>query len=344
MLRLDPSAAVALGQQGNLLAFLSPSLFSDLSLACARLSARCPPEAFFHFGLVRVPLCGLESLVHFQLPQGIASFFDPLIACIFSTCRRNPADPLASNPLQTATDFIPTFSPCTPLGRIVRISSFLFCCRIELLVIVQFTARAMADEGVYHREPSQTPSVPGKQQTPSERTQTAVDGTSIKQITPRPTYIGSELSRDSMLPHQLLARRETIELDDYFVGPRNLDRHSKWPMFMRIHGSVMPRLIIPLFFMACWSTLITCFSRWVHDCTCFNYSCVRSHVELARLISWSVGISSILLTVLGFVVGLSLSFRSSTAYERYTLVFGLYEMVCANRQPDMLKDGSIGLS
>lgn len=31
----------------------------------------------------------------------------------------------------------------------------------------------------------------------------------------------------------------------------------------------------------------------------------------------AVGISSTLLTVLGFVVALSLSFRSSTAYERY---------------------------
>ena len=30
-----------------------------------------------------------------------------------------------------------------------------------------------------------------------------------------------------------------------------------------------------------------------------------------------MGISNILLTVLGFVVGLGLSFRSSTAYERY---------------------------
>ena len=30
-----------------------------------------------------------------------------------------------------------------------------------------------------------------------------------------------------------------------------------------------------------------------------------------------VGVNSILLTVLGFVVGLGLSFRSSTAYERY---------------------------
>lgn len=31
----------------------------------------------------------------------------------------------------------------------------------------------------------------------------------------------------------------------------------------------------------------------------------------------AVGVSTLLLTVLGFVVGLSLSFRSSTAYERY---------------------------
>lgn len=34
----------------------------------------------------------------------------------------------------------------------------------------------------------------------------------------------------------------------------------------------------------------------------------------------TVGINNILLTVLGFVVGLALSFRSSTAYERYIFV------------------------
>jgi putative membrane protein len=34
-------------------------------------------------------------------------------------------------------------------------------------------------------------------------------------------------------------------------------------------------------------------------------------------ISYTVGINQLLLTVLGFVVGLALSFRSSTAYERY---------------------------
>ncbi|KAL1956259.1 hypothetical protein VTO42DRAFT_7519 [Malbranchea cinnamomea] len=149
----------------------------------------------------------------------------------------------------------------------------------------------MAEEGV--TPPHPPPELP-KQPTPSEKT--AANGApSVQQITPKPTYISSgEISRESMLTHQL-AKRESIDLDDYFVGPRKLDRHSKWPMFMRLHGSVMPRMIVPLFFMACWSTLITCFSRWVHD----------------------LGISSILLTVLGFVVGLALSFRSSTAYERY---------------------------
>ena len=50
--------------------------------------------------------------------------------------------------------------------------------------------------------------------------------------------------------------------------------------------------------MACWSTAITCISKLVYE----------------------ISIDSILLTVLGFVVGLALSFRSSTAYERYLTV------------------------
>ncbi|KAF5005454.1 hypothetical protein FDECE_8119 [Fusarium decemcellulare] len=45
-----------------------------------------------------------------------------------------------------------------------------------------------------------------------------------------------------------------------------------------------------------WATAVTCISRLVHH----------------------IGINHVLLTVLGFVVGLSLSFRGSTAYERYS--------------------------
>lgn len=80
------------------------------------------------------------------------------------------------------------------------------------------------------------------------------------------------------------------------VGPRNLDSHSKLPSFLRLRGSVTPRMIVPLIFIGAWATLITCISRYVSN----------------------LSVSNLLLTVLGFVVSLAISFRSSTAYERYS--------------------------
>ncbi|CAJ0551483.1 Ff.00g114130.m01.CDS01 [Fusarium sp. VM40] len=85
------------------------------------------------------------------------------------------------------------------------------------------------------------------------------------------------------------------EDNNYFSRPRDLQRHSKWPLMLQLHGSIMPSLILPLLFVACWATAITVISKKVHD----------------------LSVNSVLLTILGFVVGLSLSFRSSTAYERY---------------------------
>ncbi|RGP81738.1 hypothetical protein FLONG3_123 [Fusarium longipes] len=82
---------------------------------------------------------------------------------------------------------------------------------------------------------------------------------------------------------------------NYFKGPRDLQRHSKWPLILQLHGSIMPSLILPLLLVAGWATAITVISKKVHD----------------------LSVNSVLLTILGFVVGLSLSFRSSTAYERY---------------------------
>ncbi|KAL2865638.1 UPF0187 domain membrane protein [Aspergillus lucknowensis] len=116
---------------------------------------------------------------------------------------------------------------------------------------------------------------------------------SQERITPRPTFLENlASSRDSQF---MLDRRDSDDLDRYFHGPRDLDRHSKWPIMLRMHGSVMPKLILPIVFVAGWSTLITLLSHFVHD----------------------LSVDNILLTVLGFVVGLSLSFRSSTAYERW---------------------------
>lgn len=75
-----------------------------------------------------------------------------------------------------------------------------------------------------------------------------------------------------------------------------MSKHSKWPFFMRMHGSVFPKMILPLIVVAGWSTLITCLSEFIYP----------------------LAVSTLLLTVLGFVVGLAISFRTSTAYERYT--------------------------
>jgi ion channel-forming bestrophin family protein len=87
----------------------------------------------------------------------------------------------------------------------------------------------------------------------------------------------------------------SLELDDFFRGPRDIKHHSKVPYFFRIHGSIIPKLIIPQLIVICWATAITVISKLVYP----------------------LAVNSVLLTVLGFVVGLALSFRSSTAYERY---------------------------
>ena len=76
-----------------------------------------------------------------------------------------------------------------------------------------------------------------------------------------------------------------------------MNKHSKWPLFLQMHGSILPKMIVPLILVGGWATMITALSELV------------PRVNL--------GVNPILLTITGFVVGLGLSFRSSTAYERY---------------------------
>lgn len=116
----------------------------------------------------------------------------------------------------------------------------------------------------------------------------------VGRMTPRPTFLEHlATSRDSQFH---LDRRDSSELDRYFVclchdamvlirlpqtrtqesqletnialiqhGPRDMEKHSKWPMMMRMHGSVMPRMILPILTVAAWSTAVTVFSKKVHD-------------------------------------------------------------------------------
>lgn len=95
---------------------------------------------------------------------------------------------------------------------------------------------------------------------------------------------------------QSFRRHGSLELDDYFTGPRDIARHSKWPIILQLHGSIMPKLILPLALISLWASAIVVISHKVYY----------------------LGANSVLLTLTGFVVSLSLSFRSSTAYERYT--------------------------
>ncbi|KAI6372884.1 hypothetical protein MCOR25_003621 [Pyricularia grisea] len=114
--------------------------------------------------------------------------------------------------------------------------------------------------------------------------------------------IVTPLSPGATTPPNPFSRRHTsLDMDDYFVGPRDTQKHSKWPLFMQMHGSILPKLIMPLLFMGLWAALITS----LHMAPYFKERNVK------------VSVNSVLLTVLGFVVGLGLSFRSSTAYERY---------------------------
>ncbi|KAK8188117.1 Bestrophin, RFP-TM, chloride channel-domain-containing protein [Phyllosticta capitalensis] len=90
-------------------------------------------------------------------------------------------------------------------------------------------------------------------------------------------------------------RSKSLDLDDYFQGPRSIDKHSKWPLFMRMHGSIFPELILPITLFGLWATLHSCISHFIYP----------------------LGVDNILLTVLGFTISLAISFRSSTSYERY---------------------------
>lgn len=57
----------------------------------------------------------------------------------------------------------------------------------------------------------------------------------------------------------------SVDLEDYFRGPRDINRHSKWPQFLRMHGSVLPKMIVPLTFVGGWATAIVCISMLVHS-------------------------------------------------------------------------------
>lgn len=62
-----------------------------------------------------------------------------------------------------------------------------------------------------------------------------------------------------------LHKRLTEEAVTYFEGPRDIQRHSKLPLFMRLNGGIMPKMILPLAFAGSWATGVMLIHTYVVD-------------------------------------------------------------------------------
>nr|BAK01447.1 predicted protein [Hordeum vulgare subsp. vulgare] len=146
----------------------------------------------------------------------------------------------------------------------------------------------------------------GSQETQAQ-TQPSIDTTSLHSMDgsdpkrlhsleiPRLDHARSPPSPHVDINPALFRKQTSLDMYDYFTGPRDIQKHSKWPLILQMHGSITPKLIVPLLIAGGWASAVTVITMKVY----------------------SLRVDSVLLTILGFVVGLSLSFRSTTAYERY---------------------------
>lgn len=78
----------------------------------------------------------------------------------------------------------------------------------------------------------------------------------IQDITPLKSRLDTETS---------LHKRLTEEAVTYFEGPRDIQRHSKFPLFMRMNGGILPKMILPLAFIGIWATGVILIHKYVTD-------------------------------------------------------------------------------
>ena len=88
----------------------------------------------------------------------------------------------------------------------------------------------MADAIVHNPEPAPQNRRPSAQRSASSITQQ--DEPPVRKVTPRPTYISSTNESEIKLPQQLLSRKESIDLDDYFVRPTSDPESSSSCLFV----------------------------------------------------------------------------------------------------------------
>ncbi|UZP40371.1 hypothetical protein NXS19_008187 [Fusarium pseudograminearum] len=65
----------------------------------------------------------------------------------------------------------------------------------------------------------------------------------IRERIPGPHHHTSPPSPSINATHQPIPDNGQDDLN-YFSGPRDLQKHSKWPLMLQLHGSIMPSLIL----------------------------------------------------------------------------------------------------
>lgn len=75
-----------------------------------------------------------------------------------------------------------------------------------------------------------------------------------------------------------LHKRLTEEAVTYFEGPRDIQRHSKLPLFMRLNGGILPKMILPLAFAGVWATAVMLIHTFVID-----IGKIRTHCSMGLL-------------------------------------------------------------
>jgi hypothetical protein len=77
--------------------------------------------------------------------------------------------------------------------------------------------------------------------------------------------------------------RIELDTDSKQHGPHDTTRHSRWPVFLRMRGSVVPAMILPLTFITLWATCITCISKFVYEGSKYSISAVPISYTSSRL-------------------------------------------------------------
>lgn len=73
-----------------------------------------------------------------------------------------------------------------------------------------------------------------------------------------------------------LHRKLTKDAVTYFEGPRDIQRHSKLPLFMRLNGGILPKMILPLLFAGTWATSVMLIHK--HVCNIGEYTWIDGDV------------------------------------------------------------------